>query len=179
MELFTIFGSTMQSPFLRIISTLYILLFITSCFDKPLTITKEESVRDLEKLRMDGYYLSTSEGEISSYHILVLYNNGVLQASNGLYEEGEEIEHNVLGRLNAIPSEKGHWGVFNIRNDGFIEVQYWVGTNKNKYAVSKLNGKILSDTSFFLKHQEYYNSIDTFHFRKFTPKPDSTNQFIE
>lgn len=141
-----------------------------------MTITKEHSTQDLKKLRMDGYYLSISKGEIHTFKAFVLYQNGVMQFANG-YTYPEIKDYFIINQMDAEPNKRLHWGVYDIQ-DEVMKVQYWGLPSGGGYPVAKLEGRLLTHTSFYVKSKRT-GQVDTFYFREYLPKPDSTNQFIE
>ena len=80
----------------------------------------------------------------------------------------------LLNMTIADPDKKLGWGIYNIKRN-LIKIQFWASPSGGGYAAPILGGEILYNEAFTLK---YSDSIDTFYFRKFSPKPDSTNQFI-
>jgi hypothetical protein len=155
------------------------ILFLSSCKDELLTLKKENVTGS--KLRLDGYYTN----EFNDYfHIIFLYKNGVLYTPGSVLKQ--ELKNKELAfKNNVLPKNRIYrWGVFQIKDD-IIKVERWYPYDKGS-EVYLSEGKILNDTTFVLtkitksdkpKKSEIIN--ETYRFRQFSPKPDSTNSFIK
>ena len=64
-----------------------------------------------------------------------------------------------------------------------IKIEKWVTGNGGFSTTSLKDGKILNDTTLILYNNSRVGAIDTianvYHFKQFSPKPDSTNSFIK
>lgn len=189
----------MAVHFIRKTKTLYkmkimiILLFalITSCAackkvglckDENLTLNKVEFTGT--QLRIDGfYYEKTIESEY--YSLFILYNNGIVMEPGSTKES--DLEKYILDvSKSSLPLRtKYNWGLFNI-DDNIIKIEHWLPAQCGYPAVLR-TGEILNDTTFILNKMERRDSqgttqkdiTQTFLFRQFSPKPDSTNNFIK
>ncbi|MES2766298.1 MAG: hypothetical protein V4642_10535 [Bacteroidota bacterium] len=140
------------------------------------------------ELRTDGYYYSTprQSGTIS---IAVFYKDGVCLHS--LAEPTSQdtfyfIENEILGDKALISR---YWntpdqiGVFQI-DDKSLQFEKW---NNDYHQISSLSFfcDILNDTTFVQtkwvnnSSRMTYPERLTYHFKQFSPKPDSTNKFIK
>jgi hypothetical protein len=78
---------------------------------------------------------------------------------------------------------KDCWGVFNIK-DNIIKFERWYPGQGAKKAYVR-EGIILNDTTFHITKSyrsngsELKDADEVYHFRKFSPKPDSTNVFVK
>ncbi len=174
----------MNTKFLIIMAML--LIGMTDCSkwleDEKLTLPKQPYLGN--ELRTDGYYYQTGEKAII---VAFLYKDGTMilagsipaqeiQQREEMFKSGEFYEH--------IKNNKTCWCVYRIE-DGNIKTNYWVSPRPFRCYFQE--GAILNDTTFVL--QRYYRMEngekteegdinETYHFRQFSPKPDSTNMFI-
>lgn len=139
------------------------------------------------ELKINGYYYSnlTSSNDIG---LAMFYRNGVcmfmytrIESQDTLsYIENEILLNDEL--MSECWSTPNHIGVFRI-NAGLIEFETWeAGRDIITFSSS---GVILSDTSFLLTEQVNNESGSSsslnlkFRYNEFSPKPDSTNNFID
>lgn len=134
-------------------------------------------------LRLDGYYYNLYNPPYRD--IMFFYKNGVML-------RGGAISNDQLSEFEARFSN-GHfyasvkenlmsWGNFRIVNNKFFFERWYPSTNiLNAYV---REGELLNDTTFHISRfyrcdgSQDTRIDDTWHFKKFGPKPDSTNQFI-
>lgn len=140
------------------------------------------------ELRTDGYYIKydTISGEVQA-STTFLYRNGV--SFNGYsftFSESElkriEDKYADGSFYKESYSIKLLWQVFQII-DNTIVFEGWAHDHDGKYATFKQYGTILNDTTFHIHKDVFKNEEmvldNTFHFKQFAPKPDSTNSFIK
>ena len=136
------------------------------------------------ELRTDGYYYMTFKDGI---FVRFLYRNGIMLDSGGLkktdipyYEEriinGEFYDH--------VKNVKFGWGVFVIQGNN-IKYERWY-PSAPPYKVYVREGAIINDTTFIITKlyrmvngeiTEESDLNEIYHFKAFSPKPDSTNNF--
>ena len=147
------------------------------------------------ELRTDGYYYYRNryvfyDGEqLDQVKTRILYRNGVAISTNIFdYLEMGRVEDNFKNGnfYNLMKNSKCEWKVYKISN-GEIEFEGWtcdcvVGYKHSTY---REYGEIINDTTFRLikeccngKVTEYSADV-IYHFKQFSPKPDSTNSFIK
>ena len=165
-----------------------VVLFVSSCSkwleNEKLTLPKTPYTGN--ELRTDGYYYYTMNGEYFRT-ITFFYKNGVAfrppSGSHSLQEVDEYVINELVGE-NRFHDSQLSWELYNVENDRIL-FNYWVPTRPFQCYFQE--GTILNDTTFVL--QRYYRMEngektgeteinETFHFRAFSPKPDSTNVFI-
>jgi hypothetical protein len=168
------------------ILTIAVILTMNNCRkekkDDVLSLKREPYTGS--ELRIDGYYFNKyGTGNLTVYFF---YDNGIL-----LYGSSFPIDHLSEHESDYIDGEhyefaknlKYYWGVFNI-NGGEIMFERWYPSQPPLRAFIS-SGTILNDTTFHINR--FYHSDgsvsdevnETYHFRQFTPKPDSTNIFIK
>lgn len=137
------------------------------------------------ELRIDGYYYGVWSGGF--YDLRVLYSNGTVKnigAPSGVTTISG-IDNHVSAMTTTIMGGKTGWGVF-IINGSSIKLEEWRPDNTKLVAITR-EGSILNDTTF--KFTQVYRLVsgvktgvsaldETFYFRQYSPKPDSTNQYI-
>lgn len=79
-------------------------------------------------------------------------------------------------------SSKTDWGLFGVTSST-ITIQGW-RISRCKRPVVEFRGEVLTDTSFnittYIDENDESNTVNenTYYFKQFSPKPDSTNDFI-
>ena len=175
-----------QLKLVLIIGTIALLL-ISGCKkwfkDEELTLVKQSySGNDL---RLDGYYYYEDNGKI--WRTYFFYRDGVM-----LYGAGTDTLDNNLEKydtwfasdffLEYIKTNKRRWGLFEIHNDSIL-FERWV-FDEMGLPVLRFSGNIINDTTFVITRRESpytgkeFEENELYHFRQFSPKPDSTNTFI-
>jgi hypothetical protein len=149
--------------------------------DENLTIKRRDYTGN--ELRTDGYFYFFQESTNLIY-VRFLYRNGIILSVGGYSPPDlEEVEKRIL---NPIMNSKDHWGVF-VVDGNTIKYEKWIGSSSSspKAYLYNCTGNILNDTT--IHFTESYNSEsnktntinEVWHFRRFSPKPDSTNVYIK
>ncbi|MDR2907816.1 MAG: hypothetical protein LBU91_07505 [Bacteroidales bacterium] len=171
-----------MKTFILIIITLAGCLLIASCCkklfpDEELTLQRQDYIGN--ELRTEGYYYSHFETGVTA--VLFLYKNGVTLSAGGyLTFDLSEIEK----RLSNIKTQKVDWGVF-VVNEDTIRWEKWIGTLRPNASTITYIGYVENDTTIrfretYYKETNETGSIDeTWHFKQFDHKPDSTNDYIQ
>lgn len=140
------------------------------------------------ELKINGYYIGESRFDEESSEIFFFYRNGVLLYGTSYKNTTpiEDIENNYSSEEynDGIKKSRAGWGVFNISNDE-LDFELWAAGSggPSKTVVRFCN--ILNDTTFVATELlNNYNGVtsvlnDTFRFKQFSPKPDSTNMFVQ
>lgn len=135
------------------------------------------------ELRLDGYYYS-EYNDPPRRKIFFLYRNGVmfdgelvpldeLEAKEESYSNGE-----YYRIAKDFVSKWGHYSVSN----GKLKFEKWYPSNR--YIAYVNDGLIINDSTFHIAMSyrcdgsNFLSENVTYHFKKFGPKPDSTNQYI-
>jgi len=168
----------------NIILMLFISCILTGCKEDDEFISKKQPYSGSE-LRTDGYYYKKENNEYMGF--LCFYKDGCLLTMSGR-DSSLELADNYIERVfvhNAFHKEKPlYWGLFLIQNNNQLKMEYYRGSNWGKEVYVK-EGVILNDTTFKINtmyridgsNRQNQNYI--YHFRQFSPKPDSTNNFIK
>lgn len=169
-----------------------ICVFIIGC-KKPLLKHKNMTLKKRDyygsELKINGYYFTIDEFENNkSYKIFFLYSNGVILdglrvEDNELLERENEFKNGFYYEF--AKDKMAEWGVFNIDGNN-IKYEFWPsGESRWPYTCA---GKILNDTTFQItesytikrgKKKEFSEENKIYHFKAFSPKPDSTNEYIK
>lgn len=137
-------------------------------------------------LNLNGYYFTKNSSD--EYSVFFLYKNGIVKYE-GIFLNVSDLE-NLDKRVSINPNKdqlkyaRYLWGFFKVRGSQ-IEIERWLSDSSGAYPVEIMVGEIINDVTFVIKRTMVKQSkIDktvnqTYHFRQFSPKPDSTNFFIK
>jgi hypothetical protein len=152
--------------------------------NEPLTFERKDNVTG--KLKLNGFYIrrDSVNGNVQS-SIYVLYQDGKLLYV-GTFDENEFDTKYLTDAviLEKVRSTLPSWGLYEISRDtiSFEKWHYTGGAPKITYV---RRGSILNDSTFIINQvarpdgSERTDVKETYHFNKFHPKPDSTNDFIK
>lgn len=131
-------------------------------------------------LLINGIYFTVKENfEGSYYQRYALYRNGIIR------DLGAAIEIDSPDILTG--NSKVDWGVFQIHSN-VIKFEKWYPSSGGPLKAYIRAGNILNDTTFVItesyrmhkgKKTEEKVRNETYHFRQFSPKPDSTNVYVK
>jgi hypothetical protein len=164
-----------------------IFFFLISCTnilgkDEKLTLTKENYSGNIIKL--DGYYYSVTHSlGVPSSHVYFLYRNGVIRYFGSFKTDSvNELDSLIKSSINTLAVGKSHWGLFQII-DSMLTLEKWVSDNGGVHKVTRYDANILTKTTFkvFKIKSSKGDVLDrdlNFNFHPFSPKPDSTNDYI-
>lgn len=155
--------------------------------DDELSLSKQDYTGN--QIRIDGYYyFNYSNNSIDYLSTFILYQNGIiLYGGSRLLSELPELEKSYKDGTfyNNVKSIKFAWGVYKIEGSK-ITFEGWYG--ERPYRVFGQEGLILNDTTFRItqsyrmkngKKTEVESKNEVYHFKSFSPKPDSTNSFVK
>jgi hypothetical protein len=164
-----------------------LLMFLTvltmqSCLKDDVLVLKRKQ-NNTGKIKFEGYFLYRNNSGLDIYF---LYQNGlVLQYWSRELKDSLLIEDGLtdLTNLNNLRKLKDRWGIYTIEENR-INIEKWYPSDKPLETYLK-TGNILNDSTFLLNtvsepdgsKKEVINEV--YRFRKFSPKPDSTNMFIK
>jgi len=179
----------MKKVYSAIIVLCIIILTIAVCSCKKIfhiddKLSLERQDYSGNQLRIDGYY-SCKFGNL--YRIYFLYSDGTVLSGGDVFEDKlqEQEQKYIDGSFFASKKEnKLYWGVFNI-DIKIIKIEKWYPSSGGGMPVYLHKGEIQNDTTFLItksihsKTGKEKDLNETYHFRQFSPKPDSTNTFIK
>lgn len=150
-------------------------------WDDDLTLPKQDYTGN--QLRIDGYYYRVTDN--NSYNIYFYYRNGtVLHAGFVDFDNLAASEQEFMnGSYYSFAKKyKYHWGRF-IINGTTIKDELWK-PNTGPFEAYTTEGIILNDTTFKMTRQwrsckpkKDTEFEEVYQFKKFSPKPDSTNSY--
>lgn len=168
-----------------ILSALF-LLSLTGCGkwlqDEELTLAKQPY--NGNELKLNGYYYYLHNGFV--FHTYFFYKNGVCLYGNSFYQDDmfEGMNQVFLSDNFLHNLHKHNYGVFQIINDSIVFEKWAIGEGPKP--VTRYLGTILNDTTFIINQHKsphsgevYQSNNEVFHFHAFSPKPDSTNRYIQ
>lgn len=166
------------------IGCLFILISLLSCekvFDDT-ELSMKRTNYDGTELRTDGYYFYQ---KADKFHPLFISRNGVfIRGYTYELSSADQVEESFKNGVfyENIKNDKTRWGVFNITEKA-IEFEGWAPNGGLKHTTSIEYGEIIDDTTFCIYKEHIYGNDEErnslYHFKQFSPKPDSTNSFIK
>jgi len=135
-----------------------------------------------ELLNIKGvYYCEFDWG----YHLQFIYKNGVVLSMAGNSDKSQTLDLQfrqiVKGWKESKYQENRYlWGAVEVANGG-IFINRWQAGGLGPTYIKTEKGKILSKESFviFSISGNELEKYETYKFHPYSPKPDSTNSFIE
>lgn len=139
------------------------------------------------QLRIDGFYYLQKDNNY--YDCYCFYGNGVVIAAGGLRKSVAELSQYLEKEFinsDSYKKYKSNWGVFKIEGNS-IQFERWYPSDPPLKAYVKA-GEIINDSTFVIKEiyrmqggqkTEVESRNEVYHFKAFSPKPDSTNSFVK
>lgn len=172
---------------LFLISLIFIFSFCKKIFpDDELSISRRDY--NGEALKFNGYYYKLSDNN-KLFSVMFFYKNGVIIDTQGGFESFESAEtyvQNIYIQKSNYKASKLGWGVYVIESN-CIKFEEWHSSSGGGLPAYVWQGEILNDTTFHItqsyrmkngKKKEIRGENEIYHFKAFSPKPDSTNKFI-
>lgn len=170
---------------------LVIVILLGSCKKNKFVKDDELSIQRTNytgnQLRINGYYYQLIDGAL--YGVYCFYANGVIQHLGDGYKLSELAGFEQLITTKDFNDKskavKYFWGVFKIEGNS-IQFERWY-PSEPPYKAYVRSGTILNDSTFKITESyrmqggqktEVTSLNETYHFKKFSPKPDSTNAFV-
>jgi hypothetical protein len=169
---------------------LFLSAFIVSCDewmadDEQLSFTR--TPYDGSELKIQGYYYLDYFGGGDSLRIIdYFYSNGTYLSGSVIYKDNiqfNEIEYQNGTYYQKIKNDKMVWGLFKIAGNE-IQIEKLAPTSGGSLKAYIYYGTIRNDSTFqihTLKHSygsELLGMDRVYHYKAFSPKPDSINSFI-
>lgn len=173
---------------MKIILIIMAVVFSSNSCDKDILADDELSLDRIpntgNQLRIDGYYYLMDDYGVNATYFF--YQNGIIIHRGGWINSSlEELEMNFQTiDWEEINNNKLKWGVFQVYGDE-ISFERWYPSSGGPLPAYIRSGEIQNDTTFIItksirsKTGEEKELHETYHFRQFSPKPDSTNNFIK
>ncbi|MDR2909924.1 MAG: hypothetical protein LBV47_00950 [Bacteroidales bacterium] len=137
------------------------------------------------QLRLDGYYYYYNSNEDYTM-ISFLYRNGTVLSTRAYYlsNDLDAIEKRMIQEHESLRKDKTRWGVFTIFGSR-IGYERWAAPDEGGLTVWRRSGHIENDTTYSITEEHFsynnkkYDVNETWHFKQFDHKPDSTNNYIK
>lgn len=139
-------------------------------------------------LRIDGYYYQEKDGNINALY--AFYKDGTILYLGGGFsgDQLSDLENSIRDGsfYRNAKEEKDRWGLFRI-DENEIRFEKWNPSIRGPMKAIVREGLVLNDTTFQItlsfrnKNGTIKEGIprkELYHFKSFSPKPDSTNNFI-
>lgn len=150
--------------------------------DDKLTLAKRPYIGN--QLKIDGYYYTIYQ--INKASVYVFFNNGVLLNAGDGYDltVPNYIENSLSSTsfINKLKGIKFSWGLFNVEGNN-ISLERWYSSTGGPLKTYIDFGTIINDSTFQITNSMRSDGTEKrseniiFKFKKFSPKPDSTNSF--
>ncbi|MFH1005243.1 MAG: hypothetical protein V1781_07100 [Bacteroidota bacterium] len=139
------------------------------------------------QLGIDGYYYQKVDA--TYFSIYFFYRNGIVLSAGGSFSNESEMNNYIVNEFinnKSYQNSKYDWGVFQIENNTIL-FEHWY-PSEYPYKAYVRAGSILNDTTFLInesyrmqdgKKTEVKTRNETYHFKQFSTKPDSTNNFVK
>lgn len=154
-----------------------LMIILSACKDDELMLQRTPYIGN--ELRIDGYYY---EQAYNCTSVKFSYRNGVLLVAGGYLSYNiDSVEKQLLNSYEKIKHSKISWGVFVIKGST-IEYSFWDTSVGGGLPTYKSIGYIENDTTFCItrtinKEGSIFKRNDVYHFKQFSPKPDSTGAY--
>ena len=130
-----------------------------------------------DQLKINGFYYNEYYKE--HYRIVFLYSNGILINYSAGYAYNDIVNSDSLVfELDYKKAPIYYYGLFQIKQNKVIIENWGAGVENQSYL---REGKILNDTTFILYNKDGNLILqdEIYHFKQYSPKPDSTNKYIK
>lgn len=152
--------------------------FFPSCCDRDGRDDFSFERRDYDgnNLRLDGYYFSKDKDVLSRYYVFFLFQNGIFY--DGVYRRASslfDLDSVIQSSYKQVTEVPYWWGIYYVESES-IFIERWQSTSGcESYPVYGIAGEIINDSTIYFSESNY----DTMRFRQFSPKPDSSTNYIE
>lgn len=141
-------------------------------------LTLERKNFNGNEIKTDGYYYAFSRTPIGDTlgTMFFLYRNGVFfYLGSPKVSTVADLEAYTRPYITNPSGGRRDWGVFQVEGSQ-ISIERWLYNSGGKIPAQVFQGQILNDTTFSMK---LFSTVETWKFRAFTPKPDSTNAYVK
>jgi len=191
-NLINLYNSLKMNDMKRYLIIIFVFMVLVSCEKWPWQPDKlhlEKSDYNGNELRIDGYYYLRYGRDLNYVSIFFLYQNGIILYGGSFLSDklpDKEKEYLSVNWYEGIKDYTHRWGLYNIEGNR-IKYERWVPMEGTDRAYT-FEGEILNDTTFVItesyrikrgKEKEWEIENEVYHFKQFSPKPDSTNNFVK
>lgn len=182
----------------RFLSSLLLFVLLSALFLSCQKIRIKDDEFHLERrdytgneLRMDGYFYTNFNNNAEVYGSpIFFYRNGVLVNLGAFKMNEQETWEGTINsdEISLAKETKDRWGIFLIEGNT-IKIEKWYNSEAIFLPAYVSEGVILNDTTFKItssyrltnrgRKKELEVENKTYYFKQFSPKPDSTNSYID
>lgn len=159
------------------------IFLVASCLDQKIGLKYEKQQKI--PIRIDGYYYHSPSGIDSIITVVDLfYSNGICLNIGGVKSQDLNIVDDYIKNNLVFKKSKIGWGVFNI-DQKQIQFERWLAPSGGGFPTGVFRGEIINDSTFFINSlfdsslKKHFKEKTIYHFREYSHKPDSTNNFIK
>jgi hypothetical protein len=170
----------MKNQIIISVITICFMLLFYACKDEDLLLAKTPYLGN--ELKIDGYYYNQFTPD--KFTVFFFYRNGVMISYVSFSTDLNQVEDKIPSIYEEIKDNKLCWGVFEISGTKF-QCSLWSTSVGGGLPAYKNIGIIENDSTFRFTNTgidrdgNNFEENETHHFRQFSPKPDSTNNFIK
>jgi hypothetical protein len=195
-----------KSRFLKLIFFSLCSVMLSNCEkDSILSLNRQDFLNN--NLRTDGYFYFFSDRVIDTkigekyFEVFFIFKNGIyVKFLYGGYNQSIDIKNRISKLDNDVKLSnrfkqgidyKLDWGIFKTSGSE-IEIERWAtSSGAGAYPTEFFKGEIKNDTTIHFHtriaadplvvnaKKKTFSIDETYNFRQFSPKPDSTNKFIK
>jgi hypothetical protein len=184
----------MKPYLMKVFSLMLVTIFLSGCdksflgnfFGKNEELTFVKTEYPGNELKINGYYYCRQSGNGTfSFDVQFFYIDGVLLSEKFTsdYKDLSAIENEVKSERfkKFIKKKQNVWGLYLINSTEIYCEKLYFGP----FQAYIDSGKIINDSTFvILKRKSSYRTDeiamqDTFHLKRFSPKPDSLNIYLK
>ncbi len=165
---------------------LRIIIFVMACLMTSCLRYSSMNMQQQEYLgkgfRIDGYYYNKTsyyqEGHRKDTAIttVIFYRNGFFSSDGFRTNELGEVEDLLMNQRGPTTFLEGS-GYYQVSGDS-INIEFWTNASHFPVPTATVQAKILNDSTLKSTILGHYEN-DIWHFRRLSPKPDSTTIFDE
>jgi hypothetical protein len=170
----------------KLITTLLLSTFLCGCYQHKINLSNNIGFKN--QLKLNGFYYTSINPKTKAVQKFFLYENGVVLNMKAFDSvDLLDLEKQIQGFNKYHTKQKNNylsWGVFELKSNK-ISLTKWYPSSGGPLLVYVKRGEILNDSTFVIKWYETTKGKkikdlnDVYHFHKYSPKPDSTNNLIK
>ena len=174
----------MKAMILITLITIFMVFFSCGFFSDPkFSIQRTDYIGN--EIRTDGYYYYFVQGT-DRIVIHFFYKNGItLWVGTYANSNITEIEKEMVSLYSMRRKMKSAWGLFLVNGSKIQYERIAEDPSSLAAAIDRRSGYIINDTTIYFTENHYSDRNETkqinqtWHFKQFDNKPDSTNRFIK
>jgi hypothetical protein len=156
-------------------TVIFLFLLLLGCKERYENLELSREDYNGKELKTNGYYYRQAPKYTDPFF---LYQNGVIYFPGITYDT--DLDKVDVFTTNIPPlsrEDRAKWGIFQVKG-ATINIETWDIVSGGKIPTNIRAYTILNDTTITIKDSKSGENI-IYKFRAFSPKPDSTNNFIK